>query len=254
MSSLAGKKALVLGIANRDSIAYGCARAFRDAGANLAVTYINEKAERFVRPVAEELGAELILPYDAREEDALQSVFDQIAMHWNKLDIALHSIAFCPPDDLNGRTGDASRAGFLTAMDVSVYSFIEMTRLAEPLMIDGGTCFTISYRGAETVIPEYGVMGPVKAALESTTRYLANDVGAAGIRVHALSTGPVRTRAASGIKGFDDILARSEDRAPLHRLATLQEIGAMAAFLASDAAAGLTGGVHYIDAGENIVG
>ena len=167
MFSLAGKNALVIGIANEDSIAFGCARAFRDQGANLAVTYQNDKAEKYVRPLAEELGTDILLPLDVREDAQYDQLFDRIRQLWGHVDICLHSIAFCPKDDLHARVVDCSRNGFITAMDISVYSFIRMVRRAEPLMRPGGTCMTVSYLGADKVVEHYNIMGPVKAALES---------------------------------------------------------------------------------------
>lgn len=254
MFSLAGKKALVLGIANEHSIAYGCARAFRAQGADLAITYLNEKAEKYVRPLAEELEAEIIAPLDVSEDGQMTALFDQVADRWGGLDIALHAIAFCNMDDLHGRVTDCSRAGFTQAMDISVASFMRMVRGAEPLMAEGGTCFTVSYLGAEKVIDHYNVMGPVKAALESVTRYMAAELGPNGIRVHALSPGPLMTRAASGIDHFDELMRQAAERAPTHHLATIQDVGAYAAFLASDEARNVTGGVHYIDGGFSIMG
>lgn len=254
MFSLAGKKALVIGIANEESIAYGCAKAFRDQGAHLAVTYQNEKAERFVRPVAENLGAEIILPLDVTEDGQYADVFEQIGARWTNLDICLHSVAYCPKPDLHARVVDCSRAGFALAMDVSVYSFVRMVKCAEPLMARGGSCMTISYLGGSKVVEHYNVMGPVKAALESATRYMAAELGPKGISVHALSPGPLKTRAASGIDRFDALLNRASERAPTHHLATNRDVGAFAAFLASAEAANVTGGVHYIDGGYHILG
>jgi enoyl-[acyl-carrier protein] reductase I len=252
--SLAGKKALVIGIANDQSIAYGCARAFREQGADLAVTYLNEKAERHVRPLAEALGAEIILPLDVTRDGQFSELFDRIRQQWGRIDICLHSIAFCPREDLHARVTDVSRVGFTTAMDVSVHSFIRMVRRAIPLMPRGGTCMTVSFYGAEKVVEHYNIMGPVKAALESVTRYMAAELGPRGISVHALSPGPLKTRAASGIAEFDELLNQAAERAPTHQLATIEQVGAYAAFLASSEAANVTGGVHYIDGGYHIVG
>ncbi|WP_421848833.1 enoyl-ACP reductase FabI [Oricola sp.] len=254
MFSLSGKKALVIGIANDQSIAYGCAKAFRDQGASLAVTYLNDRAEKHVRPIAEELGAEIILPLDVNQDGQFSQLFDSIRQHWGQIDICLHSIAFCPKEDLHARVTDCSRAGFTTAMDVSVGSFIRMVRRAERMMPPGGTCMTVSFLGSEKVVEHYNVMGPVKAALESVTRYLAAELGTSGISVHALSPGPLKTRAASGIAHFDEMMTQAASRAPTHQLATIEDVGAYAAFLASDEAANVTGGVHYIDGGYHIVG
>jgi len=252
--SLAGKKALVIGIANEDSIAYGCAKAFREQGADLAITHLNDRAERYVRPLAEKLGAEIILPLDVRENGQFSRLFDEIRQVWGHVDICLHSIAFCPTEDLHSRVVDTSRDGFSAAMDISVHSFIRMVRQAEPMMPHGGTCMTVSFYGAEKVVEHYNIMGPVKAALESVTRYMAAELGPKKISVHALSPGPLRTRAASGIADFDQLMMQAADRAPTHQLATIDDVGAYAAFLASREAANTTGGVHYIDGGYHIVG
>jgi len=251
--SLDGQKALVVGIANDQSIAFGCARSLRDQGADLAITYLNEKAERFVRPLAEDLGAEIIMPLDVSKQGELEAVFDAIRDKWGTLDTLLHSIAFCPKEDLHGRVVDCSAAGFGKAMDISVHSFLRMVRLAEPLMPHGGTCMTVTFYGSEKVVENYNVMGPVKAALESVVRYAAAELGAKGISVHALSPGPLKTRAASGIAEFDEMLDRASSRAPTHMLASIDDVGAYAAFLASREAFNVTGGVHPIDGGYSIV-
>jgi enoyl-[acyl-carrier protein] reductase I len=185
--SLAGKKALVVGIANEESIAFGCAKAFRAQGADLAITFQGTKAEPFVRPIAEKLGTDIVLPLDVRENGQFGQLFDSIRQIWGQVDICLHSIAFCPKDDLHSRVVDCSRDGFITAMDISVYSFIRMVRRDEPLMRDGGTCMTVSFFGSEKVVEHYNIMGPVKAALEAATRYMAAELGPKGIRVHAIS-------------------------------------------------------------------
>jgi enoyl-[acyl-carrier protein] reductase I len=254
MFSLVGKKALVVGVANDQSIAWGCAKALKAQGAAVAMTYLNDRAERFVRPLAEELGAEIVAPLDVSDDAQMGALFAEIAARWGRLDTLLHSIAFCPKDDLHGRVVDASREGFGLAMDVSVHSFMRMVRRAEPLMPQGGTCMTVTYQGSGRVIENYNVMGPVKAALESVTRYMAAELGPKGVSVHALSPGPLRTRAASGIAGFDELLDAAASRAPTHMLATIEDVGAYCAFLASDEAFNVTGGVHYIDGGFNIVG
>lgn len=252
MFSLKNQKILVTGIANRDSIAWGCAQAFRAQGADLAVTWLNEKAEKFVRPLAEELGAEIMGPLDVTRPAEMEGLFDTITDRWGRLDTLLHSIAFCPKADLHGRVVDCSAEGFGLAMDVSVHSFLRMIRLAEPLMKVGGCCLSVSFFGASRVVRHYNMMGPVKAALESVTRYAAAELGEQGIRVHALSPGPLATRAASGIDHFDELLGQAADRAPTHQLASIQDVGAMAAFLASHEARNLTGGVHDIDGGFSI--
>lgn len=251
--SLDGKRGLVVGIANDQSIAYGCARAFRALGAELAVTYLNDRAEPHVRPLAEALAAALILPCDVRRDGELEQVFDRIRERWGRLDFLLHSIAFAPREDLHARVVDCSRDGFALAMEVSCHSFIRMAKLAEPLMTDGGCLMTISFYGAEQVVAHYNMMGPVKAALESSVRYLAAELGDRGIRVNALSPGAMATRASSGIDRFDELLRRTAERAPTHRLVTIDDIGPTAAFLASDAARQLTGLVVHIDGGYHVI-
>ncbi|MGY6570785.1 MAG: enoyl-ACP reductase FabI [Salinarimonas sp.] len=251
-SALAGKVGLVVGIANDKSIAAGCARAFADAGAALAITYLNERARPHVAPVSEALGAELLLPLDLSDDTQLEAVFEAIRQKWGRLDFLLHSVAFCPREDLHGRVVDCSRDGFSQAMDISCHSFIRMTRAAEPLMRDGGSVMTVSYYGAEKVVDHYNIMGPVKAALEAATRYMAAELGAANIRVNALSPGPIATRAASGIAHFDALIDDARARSANGRLVTIEEVGAAARFLASDGAAGMTGNVMYVDAGRHI--
>jgi enoyl-[acyl-carrier protein] reductase I len=251
---LDGKKGLVIGIANEHSIAHGCARAFRDLGAELALSYLNEQSRPFVEPLSNELGATIFEPCDVRREGMIDALFDVIAARWGRLDFMLHSIAFAPREDLRGRLTDCSRDGFLMAMDVSCHSFVRMARRAEPLMADGGALFTMSYHGAEKVVEHYNVMGPVKAALESTVRYMAHELGPRGIRVHAISPGPIRTRAASGIDRFDELLEHAAARAPAGHLVTIDEVGSVTAFLATDAARRITGGTVYIDGGYNIMG
>ncbi len=252
MFSLQGHKALVVGIANENSIAYGCARALRSQGADLAVTWLNSKAEPYVRPLAEELGAEIVAPLDVAQPGQLEGLFQDITERWGRLDTLVHSIAFAPREDLHGRVIDCSSDGFSLAMDVSVHSFLRMIRLAEPLMPEGGCCLSVSFFGSSRVVRHYNMMGPVKAALESAVRYAAAELGPQGIRVHALSPGPLKTRAASGIGHFDELLSLASERAPTHQLATIEDVGAMAAFLASPAARNLTGGVHDIDGGFSI--
>ncbi|MCB1486450.1 MAG: enoyl-ACP reductase FabI [Bauldia sp.] len=252
MSALAGQKILVVGVANEHSIAWGCAKAFRGQGADLAITYLNGKAEPFVRPLAESVGAELILPLDVTQPGALEEVFEEIASRWGRVDTILHSIAFAPKNDLHGRVVDCSAEGFSVAMDISVHSFLRMIHMAEPHMTDGGTCMAVSFFGSSRVVRNYGLMGPVKAALESAVRYAASELGEKRITVHALSPGPLMTRAASGIDHFDALLEAAAERAPTHQLATIEDVGALAAFLASSQARNLTGGVHDIDGGFSI--
>ncbi|MBB1091595.1 enoyl-ACP reductase FabI [Rhodopseudomonas pseudopalustris] len=252
--TLHGKKGLVVGIANADSIAFGCARAFRDAGAELAVTYLNDKAKPYVGPLAEQLQSPIVVPCDVREPGQLEAVFAQIGERWGRLDFLLHSIAFAPKDDLQGRVVDCSQAGFAMAMDVSCHSFIRMARLAEPLMPDGGCLLTVSFYGSEKVVEDYNLMGPVKAALESSVRYMAAELAPKRIRVHALSPGPLKTRAASGIARFDELLERTRARAPAHNLVSIEDVGNVATFLVGDGASALTGNIEYIDAGYHVVG
>jgi enoyl-[acyl-carrier protein] reductase I len=252
-TTLQGKKGLVVGIANQDSIAWGCARALREAGAELAVTWLNDKARPHVEPLARQLGAPICLPLDVEHADQMTALFDAIGTQWGQLDFVLHSIAFAPGADLHGRVVDSSAAGFARAMDISCHSFLRLARLAEPLMTGGGSLLTMSYLGAEEVVPNYGMMGPVKAALESSVRYLAAELGPRAIRVNAVSPGPLATRAASGIAGFDRLLANAAQRAPLKTPVTIDDVGALCAFLVSDAARAITGDTLYVDAGYHIL-
>jgi enoyl-[acyl-carrier protein] reductase I len=251
--SLQGKKGLVVGIANQDSIAWGCAQALRAAGATLAVTWLNDKARPHVEPLAEQLQAAIRMPLDVESGEQMQALFDAIGTQWGRLDFVLHSIAYAPAADLHGRVVDSSAAGFARAMDISCHSFLRMARLAEPLMHEGGCLLTMSYLGADEVVSNYGLMGPVKAALESSVRYLAAELGPRGIRVNAVSPGPLATRAASGITGFDALLANAARRAPLRHTVTLADVGALCTFLASDGGRAITGDTLYVDAGYHIL-
>ena len=251
--TLDGRKGLVTGIANDQSIAWGCAKGFRALGAELAVTYLNERARPHVQPLAEQLEAPIVAPLDLREEGQLEAVFEEIRQRWGRLDFLLHSIAFAPRDDLHGRVVDCSKAGFLQAMDVSCWSFIRMAKLAEPLMDRGGALFCMTYYGSQMVVENYNLMGPVKAALESATRYLAAELGPKGIRVHAISPGPLKTRAASGIAEFDELLNKAQAKAPMQRLVSIDDVGLATAYLATDAARLLTGETLYIDGGYHII-
>jgi enoyl-[acyl-carrier protein] reductase I len=250
---LKGSKALVVGIANEHSIAYGCAKAFRELGADVAITYLNDKARTYVEPLARELEAPLFLPLDVSVEGQLEAVFDSITRQWGRLDILAHSIAFAPKEDLQGGLINCSAAGFAKAMDVSCHSFVRMARLAVPLMTNGGTMFAMSYHGASKVIPTYSVMGPVKAALESCCRYLAYELGGKGIRVHAISPGPLKTRAAGGLKDFDLLLAEAEQRAPIGELVDIMDVGFTCAYLATPYARRVSGETLYVDGGVNIM-
>lgn len=250
---LKGKKGLVVGIANAQSIAAGCAAAFHASGADLALTYQSDKAQKFVDPVAQAVEAALFMPMDVTDGAEVEAVFEAIRAKWGRLDFLVHSIAYCPRDDLHGRVVDCSQEGFATAMDISVHSLIRLARAAEPLMVDGGTILTVSYHGAEKVVDNYNIMGPVKAALEATARYLAVELGSKNIRVNAMSPGPLETRAASGIAHFDELIENAKRRAPLHRLTTVEDVGAMAACLVSDFARSVSGNTAYIDGGHHVV-
>ncbi|MGE5666704.1 MAG: enoyl-ACP reductase FabI [Betaproteobacteria bacterium] len=250
---LKGRKALVIGVANEHSIAYGCAKAFRELGADLAITYLNEKARPYVEPLARELEAPIFLPLDVGTPGSLEAVFDAVRSQWGKLDVLVHSIAFAPKEDLQGGLLNCSAAGFSIAMDVSCHSFVRMAKLAAPLMTDGGTMFAMSYHGANKVVPTYSVMGPVKAALEAVCRYLAYELGPKGIRVHAISPGPLKTRAASGLKDFDLLLNEAEQRAPLGELVDIMDVGFTCAFLATPYARRMSGATLYVDGGVNIM-
>jgi len=246
-------KALITGIANENSIAYGCAKAFRELGATLAITYANEKARSYVEPLARALEAPIFMPFDASRESELEAVFERIEKEWGSLDILVHSIAWAPKDDLQGGLLNCSSDGFAKAMDISCHSFVRMARLAAPLMKNGGTMLTMSYYGANKVVPNYNVMGPVKAALEACARYLAYELGPKGIRVHAISPGPLRTRAALGLKDFDLLLTGAAERAPLGELVDIMDVGFTCAFLATPYARRLSGETLYIDGGVNIM-
>jgi enoyl-[acyl-carrier protein] reductase I len=250
---LKGKKALIAGIANEHSIAYGCAKAFRELEADLAITYLNEKSKPYVEPLAKQLEAPIFLPLDVSQSGQLEAVFDAITHKWGRLDILVHSIAFAPKQDLQGGLLNCSAGGFAQAMDISCHSFIRMARLAAPLMTEGGAMFAMSYHGAKQVAPNYNVMGPVKAALESACRYLAYELGRQGIRVHAISPGPLKTRAASGLKDFDLMLNEAVQRAPLGELVGIMDVGLTCAFLATPYARRLTGNTVYVDGGVNIM-
>ena len=250
---LSGAKALVCGIANEHSIAYGCAKAFQELGAEVAITYLNDKARPHVEPIAQALGAPIFMPLDVSKPGELEAVFERIEQTWGRLDILVHSLAWAPKDDLQGGLLDCSAQGFGQAMDVSCHSFIRMARLAAPLMKDGGTLFTMSYHGANKVVPNYNVMGPVKAALEASARYLAYELGPKRIRVHAISPGPLKTRAASGLKEFDLLLNEAMQRAPIGELVDIMDVGLTCAFLASPYARRLSGETLYVDGGVNIM-
>lgn len=250
---LRGKRGLIVGIANEHSIASGCAEAFVRCGARLAATYLNAKAEPFVRTVTDRLGCELVLPLDVIVAGQLEAVFERIRSEWGGLDFLLHSIAFAPLEDLHGRVTDCSAAGFETAMNISCHSFIRMAQLSEPLMPQGGCLLAVTFSGSGRVVQHYNMMGPVKAALESSMRYVAAELGPKGVRVHAISPGPIRTRAASGIDRFDDLVEDATARTPDHHLVKIADVGSLAAFLVSDAAKRITGTVIPVDGGEHLM-
>jgi len=246
---LKGKRGLIVGVANERSIAFGCAVKLRAFGAELALTYLDPRALDFVKPLAEEIQASLLLPLDVEKPGELEAAFAEIRKTWGKLDFIVHSIAFAPRADLHGRVVDCSREGFEQAMRVSVYSFLEMARRAEPLMTDGGAMLAMSYYGADKVVNHYNIMGLAKAALQAAVRYAAAELGDKRIRVYAVSPGPLRTRAASGIEAFDELIDAAVKRSPEHRLVDIAEIGRVVAFLVGGGASGMTGDTIYVDAG-----
>lgn len=252
--SLDGTYVLVTGVANEHSIAAGCAKAYADQGAVVGLTYLNDKAKPHVERVAEAVNASFLVPYDARLPETLDSLAEHVAGDWGHVDHVLHSIAYCPLKDLLAPTYECSREGFLEAMEITCYSLISLAQKLAPLMPKGGSLTTVSYLGGQKVLPDYNVMGAVKAALEALVRTLAYELGPRGIRVNALSPGPMDTRAASGLEDFDRTMRRAEDIAPLRALATLEQVGSLAAFLASPGAAAVTGGIHFVDAGLNVMG
>jgi enoyl-[acyl-carrier protein] reductase I len=251
---LSGKKALIVGIANEQSIAYGCAHMLKSAGVELAITYLNDKAKPFVDEVVDQLQPTIYTRCDVTNDDDIKLLFEQINSKWHQLDILIHSIAFAPKQDLQGPIVESSKEGFLLAMDISCHSFLRMANLAKPLMKDGGSLFAMSFYGAEKVVENYNLMGPVKAALEASVRYMAVELGPQKIRVIALSPGPVKTRAASGIGKFDQLMLRAREKSPLQTLVDIFDVGAMVTFLASDYAKNITGDTIYIDGGYHIVG
>jgi enoyl-[acyl-carrier protein] reductase I len=251
--ALKGKKGLIVGIANDQSIAWGCAKAFRALGADLAVTYLNDRARKHVEPLARELEAPIFMPLDVSVEGQTEQVFERIKQEWGKLDFLLHSIAFSPKEALHGRVTDVPRAGFQATMDISCWSFLRMAHLAEPLMKNGGTIFTMTYYGSQMVVENYNIMGVAKAALECAVRYVAAELGPKGIRVHAISPGPLATRAASGIPEFDELMDKAQSKAPARSLVSIDDVGAATAFLALDGARLITGSTMYIDGGYHIV-
>ena len=253
--NLAGKVGLITGIANEKSISTGVAEACAEAGATLVVTYQNDKTRAFIEPVIHRLGIQDVYLLDVTRPETMSEVMSRIEATHGKLDFAIHSMAFAKRDDLHGRVVDTSPDGFALAMDVSTHSFVRMAKAVEPLMekAGGGALVTMTYLGSEKVIPNYGVMGLCKAALEAATRYMAFELGAKNIRVNAVSPGPLMTRAASGIAGFDALMSTAVERSPMHSLVTPEDVGALTAFLVSDAGRLISGGVHFVDAGYNIM-
>lgn len=250
--SLAGKKGLVLGVANDQSIAWGCARLARAQGADIVATCVSEKARKWVEPLTSAIGVDLV-PCNVEVDGQLEALVQHAVNKLGKLDFVIHSIAWAPLEDLHGAVVDSSREGFARAMNISCHSFAEVAKLCAPYMTDGGSMITMSYLGSVVAVPHYGLMGPVKAALESTVRYMAQELGPKNIRVHAVSSGPILTRAASGLADFDTFMETARAKAPLQRLVTLDEIAQLSTFLCSDAASGMTGQTIYVDAGVNAV-
>ena len=251
--ALKGRKGLIVGIANDQSIAWGCAKAFRALGADLAVTYLNDRAKKHVEPLAQALDASIFAPLDVNVEGQMERVFEHIREEWGQLDFLLHSIAFSPKEALHGRVVDVDREGFLKTMEISCWSFLRMAHLAEPLMKRGGTLFTMTYYGSQMVVQNYNIMGVAKAALEASVRYVAAELGPKGIRVHAISPGPLATRAASGIPEFDELMDKAQSKAPTRSLVSIDDVGNATAFLALDGAKLITGDVMYIDGGYHII-
>ena len=250
---LAGKKGLITGVANDKSIAFAVAKAVRALGGEIALTYQNEKTAKYTQPLADAMGAKLFLKLDVAEPGSLESVVEQCGQAFGQIDFAVHSMAFCNADDLHGRVIDTTEEGFDSAMNVSCHSFLRMAKALEPLMAEGGSLITMSYLGAERVVRNYGVMGIIKAALESAVRYMAYDLGPKGIRVFAVSPGPIMTRAASGITNFDKLLQSDAVKAPLGHTVSIEEVGALTAFLCTSGSSGMTGQTIYVDAGAHIV-
>jgi enoyl-[acyl-carrier protein] reductase I len=249
---LSGKRGLIVGVANERSIAWGIARRAAEAGAHLAFTFQGEALERRVRPLAESVDSPLILPLDVTNQGQIEAAFASISEQWGRLDFLVHSVAWADRSDLTGRTVDTSRDGFLKALEISVYSFLALTRKAETLMNEGGSILTLTYYGSVKAVPNYNVMGIAKAALEAAVRYLSLDLGEKGIRVNAISAGPIKTLAASGVSGMRDLLGAAADRAPLRRNVSTHDVGGASLYLLSDLSAGVTGEVHYVDAGFSI--
>jgi len=251
---LSGKRGLVMGVANERSLAWGIARAAAAHGGELAFTYQGEALAKRVGPLAESVGSALVLPCDVTDDDSMAAVFDTVGERWGGLDFLVHAIAFSDKDELKGRYVDTTAENFARTLQISCYSFTALCRRAVPLMGDGGSLLTLSYAGAERVVPHYNVMGVAKAALEASVRYLAADLGGQGIRVNAISAGPIKTLASSGIGDFRYILKWNQYNAPLKRNVTIDDVGGAALYLLSDLSAGVTGEIHHVDAGYHVVG
>ncbi|SHI56451.1 Enoyl-[acyl-carrier-protein] reductase [NADH] [Malonomonas rubra DSM 5091] len=249
MGLMTGKRGIIFGLANDKSIAWGIAQQLRAAGADLAFTYLNEQLEKRVRPLAESLDAEIILPCDVQDEAQMQGVFDALKEKWGEIDFVVHAVAFANREDLKQPFSQTSREGFQLALDISAYSLVSMTRCALPVLKEGSSIVTMTYLGSVRSVPQYNVMGVAKAALESSVRYLAAELGEKGIRVNAVSAGPIKTLAASGISNFKEKLRFAEEGAPLKRLVSQDEVGKASLYLLSDLASGVTGEIHYVDAG-----
>jgi enoyl-[acyl-carrier protein] reductase I len=252
MGLMDGKRGVIFGVANNRSIAWGIAQQLHEAGAELAFTYLNEALEKRVRPLAESLGSKVILPCDVGSDDEIAAVFTELEQQWGTIDFVVHAVAFANRDELKKPFTQASREGFSLAMDISAYSLVAMTRYALPLMPEGGSIVTMSYLGAVMAVPGYNVMGVAKAALEASVRYLAAELGPQKIRVNAVSAGPIKTLAAAGVGNFNEKLRTMEERSPLRRTVSQEEVGKASLYLLSDLATGVTGEIHYVDGGFNI--
>ncbi|MGR3484681.1 MAG: enoyl-ACP reductase FabI [Paracoccaceae bacterium] len=251
---MAGKRGLIMGVANDKSIAWGIARACADQGAELAFSYQGDALRKRVGPLAESVGSDMVLPCDVTDADSVDALFAEIDARWGRLDFIVHAIGFSDKSQLRGRYLETTRDNFLMSMDISVYSFTSVMQRAAPLMTDGGSALTLTYYGAEKVMPHYNVMGVAKAALEASVRYLAEDLGRDRIRVNAISAGTIKTLAASGIGDFRYILKWNENNAPLRRTVTQEDVGKSALYLLSDLGSGVTGEVHHVDAGYHVIG
>lgn len=249
-----GKKGVVMGVANNRSIAWAIAQKLSEQGADLAFTYLGDALYKRVVPLAESINSKLVLPCDVSESDSIKTLFDRIEKEWGKIDFVIHAIGFSDKDELTGKYYNTTRQNFLKTLDISCYSFTEVCREGARIMNDGGSFLTLSYYGAEKVMPHYNVMGVAKAALEASVRYLAVDLGERHIRVNAISAGPIKTLAASGIGDFNYILKWNQYNAPLHRNVTQEEVGNSGLYLLSQLASGVTGEIHYVDCGYNVIG